>query len=456
MTFGLTDSGFVAKRLLDIVAELEAAYRTAFGQGIKTTPDTTFGKLIGIHADREAKLWELAESVYLSQYPNSATGLSLARIGELTDVTPNPATRSIAVISLSGTAGTLVPRGTIVAVQGLGAQFRLTANAVLNGDSFAIQSITRSSGIASVGATGHGLSGEMYVFITGADQTEYNGLKSISVTGANTFTYPVSGTPVTPATGAIQGDPTTSAPVESAQLGAISAIAGTLIDIVNPLVGWDRAENAMDASLGRYAETDSAFRARRLLTLKGLGAARQESILGALLSVSEVTGVVVFVNDTDSIQGNRPAHSIECLVVGGDDQDILDMIWNKKAAGIQAYGTVSGNVVDSQGASHVCAFSRADEVNIYLELDLTVDANFPSNGISQVITTVLAYGASLDVGQDVIITPSLVAGLSSVIGILGITVRIGTSASPTTGTNIIVNETQIAIFDSGRIEVNIL
>jgi phage tail sheath protein FI len=39
--------------------------------------------------------------------------------------------------------------------------------------------------------------------IAGANQAEYNGIVTITVTGASTFTYPVTGTPATPATGTI-------------------------------------------------------------------------------------------------------------------------------------------------------------------------------------------------------------------------------------------------------------
>lgn len=67
----------------------------------------------------------------------------------------------------------------------------------------AVSSITRSGSTATVTTSGsHGLgSGQAYV--TGADQSEYNGLHTITVTGSTTFTYTVSGSPASPATGTI-------------------------------------------------------------------------------------------------------------------------------------------------------------------------------------------------------------------------------------------------------------
>jgi len=64
--------------------------------------------------------------------------------------------------------------------------------------------ITRSGSTATVSHTAHGLSTGHKVKITGADQNEYNRIKTITVTGANAYTFTVSGTPTTPATGTIK------------------------------------------------------------------------------------------------------------------------------------------------------------------------------------------------------------------------------------------------------------
>jgi hypothetical protein len=62
--------------------------------------------------------------------------------------------------------------------------------------------ITRSSGTATVSLpSAHLLSSGATIEISGAVQPEYNGRFTCTVTGANTLTYPVTGTPATPATG---------------------------------------------------------------------------------------------------------------------------------------------------------------------------------------------------------------------------------------------------------------
>lgn len=69
----------------------------------------------------------------------------------------------------------------------------------------AVSSITRSTNTATVTtSTAHGFSNGASIEIGGAVEGDYNGLYTITVTGANTFTYTVSNSPTTPATGTIE------------------------------------------------------------------------------------------------------------------------------------------------------------------------------------------------------------------------------------------------------------
>jgi hypothetical protein len=66
-----------------------------------------------------------------------------------------------------------------------------------------VTSITRASTTATVTATAHGFTTGDQVNIRGAAETDYNGDFIVTVTDADTFTYTVSGSPATPATGTI-------------------------------------------------------------------------------------------------------------------------------------------------------------------------------------------------------------------------------------------------------------
>ena len=87
--------------------------------------------------------------------------------------------------------------------------------------------ITRSGSTATSTLNGHGRTTGETLIITGAGQSEYNGAKVITVTGPNTFTFSVSGSPATPAT------------------GTISVSIGKLTDLV-ALAGVERVSPATD------------------------------------------------------------------------------------------------------------------------------------------------------------------------------------------------------------------
>ena len=79
-TYGITADGFVIKRMADIKSEMEASLRSAFGNQINLLPTELLGQIVGIMSEREAIVWELAEQIYNSQYPDTASGIQLDNV----------------------------------------------------------------------------------------------------------------------------------------------------------------------------------------------------------------------------------------------------------------------------------------------------------------------------------------------------------------------------------------
>ena len=132
-TYGITSTGFVQKTFDDIQADLQASLRATFGAGINLEPQSVFGQLVGLFADRLSEVWELAEAVYNSQYPDSATGSSLDNLAGLTGTQRAPAKYSTVDVNLTGTANTVVPGGTTFSVTGTTNKFATEADATLDG-----------------------------------------------------------------------------------------------------------------------------------------------------------------------------------------------------------------------------------------------------------------------------------------------------------------------------------
>lgn len=144
--------------------------------------------------------------VFLTDDANHS--LALAQLGR-TDPDNGPVTSqpfTIGVLLKSSNASTWTPvQEADLTFRLKGARFTSNTRTVNLGQirQAAVSSITRSGTTATATATGHGFTTGQKVVISGAAQGDYNGAFTVTVTGPNTFTYTVSGSPVTPATGTI-------------------------------------------------------------------------------------------------------------------------------------------------------------------------------------------------------------------------------------------------------------
>jgi uncharacterized phage protein gp47/JayE len=107
---GLNENGLTIKTLAQIQDEIDADLKAIFGDQINTLPESVFGQLKGIFSEREALIWELAEAIYNSQYPDTSQGTSLDNIGAISALSRLPAGASIVEgQALFGTPGTIIP-----------------------------------------------------------------------------------------------------------------------------------------------------------------------------------------------------------------------------------------------------------------------------------------------------------------------------------------------------------
>ncbi len=313
-------------------------------------------------------------------------------------------------------------------------------------------------------AVAHGLVATDIRMMTGANESNYNRVFTVvSALDVDHFTYEGTITfSATPATGSFVGKHANLISAEAVSTGVISGLAHTINDIINAISGWDAVDNLNDATAGVAVETDAALRVRRTAALQGLGNATLEAIRADLLLVTSVTVALVFENDTDFTIGIRTPHSIEAVVSGGADQDIWDALFDSKAAGIATVGTESGTHTDSQGVIHTVNFSRSTVRDIWIEINVTVNSDYPADGDTQVQNALKAFGDTHVIGQDVVPIPQLIGAVDGIPGIVDVLIGVldtadgGGDPSPTPGTDdglITIAETAIAEFDTARITV---
>ena len=131
--FGLQLEGFNTKRLDDIKTDLEEAFRTEFGQNIRTDSDSVNGQLIGIMAERIADVWDGLEDVYSAAYVPSSTNAALDDLIALAGATREGETFSSVLLTLGGVPATLIAAGSIAQDPVLEIEWVTQADATIGG-----------------------------------------------------------------------------------------------------------------------------------------------------------------------------------------------------------------------------------------------------------------------------------------------------------------------------------
>lgn len=472
MTAKLDENGIEIQSLAEIKDELingyeyneefRNGYKQLYGPGIQIDDDTNVGKQISIYAEREQLLQEQIEGNYYAHYRATSGGASLDRNLETNELQRLDSQPSTVVVYAAGTPSQVVSAEALkMSVDGTGDIFLNTAEFTLGSlVDESVDSVIRVGSTVTVTISGgHSFPLASWIFIEGAEQEQYNDLHQITAAAATTFEYELTGTlPVTPATGTIIAREATPFNARSDQDGAIQALSGAITTIAVTVPGVDRVENAVDAIPGREVETDPEAKIRAIETLAVQGGSTTAAIRSKLLTVPGVTFATVFQNVTDFVDANGlPAHSIRCLVTGGADADIWNILFIEAvSAGIKMDGTEQTTIVDQSGDPQPVAFSRATPVRIYIDAGNGLVTNsdpaegkiFPANGND--LIKIALTGIVFENGWNV--TPSLIKGaIDSVDGVVESDPEFDTVTPPVNKDTIDIAADQIANIDSGDI-----
>ena len=126
-------TGFLRTRLDERITALKASMTAIFGSDINMDPDTIDGQLIGIFSEAVSDLDQLAEAVYHSFNPQSASGAALSRLVQLNGITRQDGIKSTVTVRCTGTQGTVIPAGSRVKSPSTGVVFETNANATIAG-----------------------------------------------------------------------------------------------------------------------------------------------------------------------------------------------------------------------------------------------------------------------------------------------------------------------------------
>ena len=209
---------------------------------------------------------QLKEAIKQSR-PDTATEDDLEGWAGIWKINRLAAVGATGNIVMTGTATTTIPSSTnLVSSDGL--VYPSTSSAVISAQVISVLSITRSGNTATVTTiSDHNLGSNVPVTMAGAVETDYNVTDAdITVTGSDTFTYQVSGSPTTPATGTITASFTSAlVPVQSTDFGDnTNQSADAALKLQSPISGADDTGNVDAGGLegGTDQEDDASLRSR--------------------------------------------------------------------------------------------------------------------------------------------------------------------------------------------------
>lgn len=122
-TYGMTENGFIPKRLADILSSITGKVKaiqdpdTGLYPFMNESADTLFGQFSQILAEELSICWEQAYQASVQFDPISANGDPLKSIVQINGITPSYGAKTEITMTLGGSAGTVIPEGSLIANQ---------------------------------------------------------------------------------------------------------------------------------------------------------------------------------------------------------------------------------------------------------------------------------------------------------------------------------------------------
>lgn len=456
--YGMLPEGFVIPTPAELRDKFDAGMRAKFGASLPLGDYSLAGHCNAIVAEQVGLCWEGTEAAYSAQDVDKARDAAQDSVCALTGTFRPDAVSSRVLETIVGDPGTVVGAGFTVATLSTG---------------FTFVTVATGPGPAApvIGALADWAPSTNYAL--GARVTNEGNAYVCIAAGVSD----VAGGPTTNAPDILDGGAhwkflgigtgAVDVYMDSEETGEITAIAGDLTDIRTPAGGVNAAINLSDAVLGRDRGTDMELALLRESELASSDGGPADAVRASILrKVPGVTSCHVFFNTSDTVDADGVLpHSCECLVEGGEDQDVIDAIWRSVPLGIRTVGTTTGFSVDDEGFDQVVKFTRPDPVDIYVDVTLTKIAK-SYGGDALVQSTIGGAGqVARGIGDDAVASmiaawvfggvPELNPDITGVPGVKDITsVKIGLAPGPVSSATIAITPRQRPRFDSGRVTVH--
>lgn len=477
--YGVTNQGFVLKRMDTILEEIHSDLTEGFGVDTRLAGTSFLNTLVTTFAGQIADLWETAQDSYYAKYPATAMGVNLDNAVQYGGIRRMPNQRTCYPLHCTGEDGAYIREEAIVATNTMpevrlysADAFSITrenfnavcikvavveANTVytvtINGNPYSYSNSEGSEGDILKGLQEAIVNTEYIVELDAAENLikitdTIKSRRNVLVLSDNLTTSSV----------------TTIANFLTQEYGHITLPYGIVTKMVNNITGFTGVTNQLKPTYGRLQESDIELRQSYLAKSALRSNTMIDSIVAELLNnVADVESASGYENNTDSIdERGLPPHSIEMVVEGGENEAIAEAILRRKAGGIQTYGKVTVNVPGNYGDEIPIHFNRPEYLYTWLKVVLHGDSRrLPTNYASLTTTSICEDGSYLIAGNSLLIQLFNEGIYNVVAGITYVEIKTAYSTDKAylpkeedyKAENIIVTSRQKVLIDERRIEV---
>lgn len=477
--YGVTDQGFVLKRMDTILEEIHSDLTEGFGVDTRLSGTSFLDTLVTTFAGQIADLWETAQDSYYAKYPATAMGVNLDNAVQYGGIRRMPNKQTCYPLHCTGDDGAFIREEAIVAANTMpevrlysADEFQITRE---NFNAVCIKvAVVENNAVYSVT-----INGDQYSYSnTGSSECEIlEGLKA-AISNSEyiveldekenilkiTDTVKSRGNVLVLSDNLTTNSVTTIANFFTQEYGHITLPYGIVTKMVNNITGFTGVTNQLEPTYGRLQESDIELRQSYIAKSALRSNTMIDSIVAELLNnVADVESASGYENDTDyTDERGLPPHSVEIIVEGGDNNKIAEAILRRKAGGIQTHGSVTVNVPGKYGDAIPVHFNRPEYLYAWLKVVLHGDGRRrPTNYAALTIASINEDGSRMVAGNS-LLTQLLNEGIyNSVSGITYIEIKTTYSTDKTylpndadyKLTNIIVTSRQKVLIDETRIEV---
>ena len=347
MPDSLDASGLKTKTLTEIKDELIADLKLIYGDDINVNQNSPDGQQLTLYSQGGVDLREILQRVYSSFDIDQAEGRALDRLSALNNIKRKGGTFSTTNVNL-----TVDQALNLIGLDGQSAE--------INPDIENLYTIKDDAG------------------------TRFFLNDSVSIVEAGTDAYLF----------------------RAADIGQVEILPNTITTAETIIKGVTNINNpSSPISIGVDQEVDNVLRIRRASSVAITSLGYLDSVEAALENLEGVITSTVLENDTESVDLNgTPPKTLWCIVEGGADADIAQIIYVKRCGGVGMRGAESVIIDRPNGTTKAIKFDRPGTEDLYIQFTINFSGNVDEDYIKQQIVENIIWAIGFDADASTITT----------------------------------------------------